>query len=219
MKQRTEQKEDYLKEIFKNDGVRNFVTNKVLSTNLNVSAASVSEMINKLKKDGYVEYVSYKGVRLNEAGIKVTSKIIRNHRIFETFLYDKLGYSLSEVHGLSEQIEHIKDDEFFTRLYSFLGRPKRCPHGGIISTDILKSEDYIIPISQYPVATELAIKRFEDNYELLSYVEKVGLKINDTVTITDKSEQPQQLSINFSNKIYDLPSNFSAGIYGIPTGN
>lgn len=215
MKKRTDQKEDYLKEIFINNGVRNFVSNKVLAQKLNVSAASVSEMINKLKNDGYVEYVSYKGVKLNDAGIEVTSKIIYNHRVFETFLYEKLGYSIYEVHTLAEELEHIKDEDFFNRLYEFLDHPKHCPHGGVISSDILKSEDYVIPISHYPVGTEIVIKRFEDNYNLLLHIEKIGLKINDIIAIVENVEKHKGVTIRNKKQKIELPFDFAEKIFGI----
>lgn len=215
MKQRTEQKEDYLKEIFKNNGVRHFVPNKVLAEKLNVSAASVSEMINKLKKDGYVEYVSYKGVKLNENGMRVTSKIIYNHRIFESFLYQKLGYSLYEVHALSEEMEHIKDDTFFARLYQFLGEPKYCPHGGIISSDILKTEDYVIPITQYPENTLVTIKRFADNYKLLLAIEKIGLQLNEQILLLKKSHATNELLFSIDTHHYTFPIDLAEEIYGV----
>lgn len=218
MKKRTDQKEDYLKAIFNNDGVRNYVSNKTLAQKLQVSAASVSEMVSKLQKEGYVEYVSYKGVKLNETGIQVTSKLIYNHRIFECFLYQKLNYSLYEVHELAEEIEHLKDDEFFSRLYQFLNRPNHCPHGGVISENLLKSEDFVIPIIQYPEHTEIIIKRFEDNYQLLFEIEKLGLKINDHLQIIDKSIHENQIKIQANQKELKIPIEFAEEIYGISIG-
>ncbi len=51
----TEEKEDYLKAILTNNGDKNFVTNKILSQFLNIKPPSVSEMVGRLEKAGYVE--------------------------------------------------------------------------------------------------------------------------------------------------------------------
>ena len=51
----TEEKEDYLKAILTNNGDKNFVTNKILSHFLNIKPPSVSEMVGRLEKAGYVE--------------------------------------------------------------------------------------------------------------------------------------------------------------------
>ncbi len=65
----TEEKEDYLKAILTNNGDKNFVTNKILSQFLNIKPPSVSEMVGRLEKAGYVETKPYKGVRLTEDGL------------------------------------------------------------------------------------------------------------------------------------------------------
>ncbi|MFA1037433.1 metal-dependent transcriptional regulator, partial [Staphylococcus aureus] len=68
----TEEKEDYLKAILTNNGDKNFVTNKILSKFLNIKLPSVSEMVGRLEKAGYVETKQYKGVRLTEDGLTHT---------------------------------------------------------------------------------------------------------------------------------------------------
>ena len=68
----TEEKEDYLKAILTNDGDVSFVSNKKLSQFLNIKPPSVSEMVGRLEKEGYVETKHYKGARLTEEGLKQT---------------------------------------------------------------------------------------------------------------------------------------------------
>ena len=62
----TEEKEDYLKAILTHDGDRSFVSNKTLSQYLNIKPPSVSEMVSRLEKSGYVTTKPYKGVQLSE---------------------------------------------------------------------------------------------------------------------------------------------------------
>ena len=51
----TEEKEDYLKAILTNGGDSAFVSNKILSQYLDIKPPSVSEMVSRLEKAGFVE--------------------------------------------------------------------------------------------------------------------------------------------------------------------
>lgn len=180
---RSSNKEDYLKAIYENDGIDTFVSNKALSTHLKVSPASVSEMVEKLQKDGLIEYKPYTGAKLTEDGLKQTIMIIRNHRIIETFLFDKLGYSLPDLHHLSEELEHVKDSVFFERLYHFLNQPENCPHGGIIPTETHFREPATIPLTDFEEGQDVVIKRVMDDVSILTFLDSINLSIGDTIHI------------------------------------
>lgn len=188
MKKSSSNKEDYLKAIYENNGVDIFVSNKTLSNHLSVSPASVTEMVEKLQKDGLIEYKPYTGVKLTKAGIDQTVLIIRNHRIIETFLYKKLGYSLHELHHLSEELEHIKDAMFFSRLYTFLDEPTNCPHGGIIPTTDNYREPASKPLSEFSIGDTAEICRVMDDTSVLNYLHSINLNLGDTIHITDIDE-------------------------------
>ncbi|MGX7013470.1 metal-dependent transcriptional regulator [Vagococcus silagei] len=185
MKNSSSNKEDYLKAIYENNGIDQFVSNKTLSHHLGVSPASVTEMVEKLKNDALLEYKPYTGVKLTEAGLHITIKIIRNHRIIETFLYDKLGYSLHDLHHLSEELEHVKDAVFFDRLYQYLGSPDTCPHGGIIPTKENYHETAVTPLSEYQVGASPTIDRVMDDSSVLNYMASIQLSVGDTIHIKE----------------------------------
>ena len=97
--------ENYLKAILS----INLETNSVVSTNeianiLETSAASVTEMMKKLQDKNLVIYEKYKGVILSKKGEKNALEIIRKHRLWETFLVNKLDFSWSEVHDVAEEL-------------------------------------------------------------------------------------------------------------------
>ena len=81
----TEEKEDYLKAILTNGGDSAFVSNKILSQYLDIKPPSVSEMVNRLEKAGFVETKHYKGVKLSKEGLSHTLDIIKRHRLLEQF--------------------------------------------------------------------------------------------------------------------------------------
>ncbi len=125
----TPNKEDYIKTIYKLGGKDEFVTNKAINQMLDLSAASTTEMLNKLVNDGTVEYIRYKGAKLTQKGIKVAERLIRSHKIWEVFLVNSLGFSGESVHDQAEILEHASSVEMTERLAEFLGNPTHCPHG------------------------------------------------------------------------------------------
>ena len=125
----TPNKEDYIKAIYKLGGKDEFVSNKAINQMLNLSAASTTEMLNKLVNDGTVEYIRYTGAKLTKKGIKVAERLIRSHKIWEVFLVNSLGFSGESVHEQAEVLEHSSSVEMTGRLAEFLGNPTHCPHG------------------------------------------------------------------------------------------
>ena len=122
--------ENYLKAIW----AISLNTNDRASTNaiadeISTSAASVSDMLKKLQEKGLIKYEKYKGVELSEKGNMIATSIIRQHRLWETFLVNKLAFGWGEVHDVAEQLEHIKSEELIDRLDAFLDYPKLDPHG------------------------------------------------------------------------------------------
>ncbi|AQP54474.1 hypothetical protein CBF34_11065 [Vagococcus penaei] len=206
MKKSSSNKEDYLKAIYENNGIDEFVSNKTLSQHLNVSPASVTEMVEKLQSDGLLEYKPYTGVKLTLNGLNQTITIIRNHRIIETFLYDKLGYSLHDLHHLSEELEHVKDPIFFDRLFTYLSKPKTCPHGGIIPTHDNYREPSLIPISDFKPGDSLIIGRVMDDTSVLNYMSSINLTVGDTIHIVDIDHFNELIvfTINQSDKTFHI---------------
>ena len=122
--------ENYLKAIFKlSMGSNKEVSTNAIAEQLDTKASSVTDMIKKLSDKKLVKYVKYKGVSLNEKGEEIAVSIIRNHRLWEVFLVEKLDFKWDEVHEFAEELEHIKSDKLTERLDTFLGFPKYDPHG------------------------------------------------------------------------------------------
>lgn len=130
----TPNKEDYIKAIYKLGGNHELVSNKSITNMLQISAASTTEMLNKLVAEEYVTYERYKGARLTEKGIMFAERLIRTHKIWEVFLVKSLGFSPEEVHAQAEVLEHASSPELIERLVEFLDDLTHCPHGEIIPT-------------------------------------------------------------------------------------
>ena len=119
---------DYVKAIWEVAG-SGVASTKEVAERLSIAPPSVTNMFVRLREMGYVEYERYRGVSLTERGREEALRLVRRHRLIETFLLEHLGYSWGEVHEEAERLEHAVSDEFTDRLSEFLGHPDQDPHG------------------------------------------------------------------------------------------
>jgi DtxR family Mn-dependent transcriptional regulator len=131
LKPLSKHEEDYLKAIFQLQEKENSgpTESKDLASLLNVSAASVSGMLKKIREKGLVEHSKYGKVSLSNKGQIVAVNLIRKHRLWETFLHEHMNFSWDEVHDVAEQLEHIRSIKLIREMDKFLGFPKHDPHG------------------------------------------------------------------------------------------
>jgi len=122
-------KENYLKTIYHLQNAQGTVTTNELAEALQTSAASVTDMLKKLKEQKLLLYERYKGFKLNNEGKKVALQIIRKHRLWEFFLVEKLLFGWDEVHEMAEELEHISSKKLVDRLDAYLNFPQIDPHG------------------------------------------------------------------------------------------
>ncbi|MDO5088465.1 MAG: metal-dependent transcriptional regulator [Leptotrichiaceae bacterium] len=177
--------EDYLKGIYTLKKKKQY-SNKNLAEYLNISPASVSEMIKKLVNDGYL-VISGKTVKMTEKGNGFAMNIIRKHRVWEVFLFEKLGYSKDEVHTEAEILEHVTSERLLKKLEKFLFYPKECPHGSPIFYGIKKfDEENVIKLSEAEEDDEVIILSVEDNIELYDYLKELNIGIKETYTVQRK---------------------------------
>src|ERR687890_1225904 len=138
---------DYIKAIWDLGGVGSAST-KDVAARLLVSPASVSNMFVRLQEMGLAEYERYQGASLTERGRVEALRLVRRHRLIETFLLEHLGYDWQEVHEEAERLEHAVSDGFTERLAELLGHPDRDPHG----TPIPAADGSLPPDHSRPLA-------------------------------------------------------------------
>ncbi|GBD80456.1 putative DtxR family transcriptional regulator [Tetragenococcus halophilus subsp. halophilus] len=201
MKKMTPIREDYLKLILELGDDQSKINNKQIVSGLDVSAASVSEMINKLVKENLVEHTPYQGVQLTDKGLEKASSLVRRHRLWEVFLVEHLKYSWNEVHDDAEVLEHVTSETLAHHLNEYLEHPKHCPHGGMIPKENqLVHEKKREKLTDYPVGTKVRIARVLDERELLDYLVDINVSINEEYTITDVAAYEGPITIKMQAK-------------------
>ena len=136
---------------------------KDVAVRLSVSSASVSNMFARLQEMGLVSYERYRGATLTEKGRKEALRLVRRHRLIETFLLEHLGYDWQEVHEEAERLEHAVSDGFTERLAELLGHPDHDPHGDLIpSAEGTMEVDDSFTLSRASAGRRLRIAKVRD---------------------------------------------------------
>ncbi len=179
---------DYLKAVWEIAGLSGeAAATKDVAARLSVSPASVSNMFGRLQEMGLVDYERYQGAMLTDQGRAETLRLVRRHRLIETFLQEHLGYSWQEVHEEAETLEHVVSDAFTARLAEFLGHPDHDPHGDPIPTaeGVLEPDDSL-PLGQARAGQRVRIFKVSDeDSSVLDYFGERDLVPGRTLTVKE----------------------------------
>ena len=174
---------DYVKAIW---DLGEAASTKDVAARLLVSPASVSNMFARLQEMGLVEYERYRGASLTERGRIEALRLVRRHRLIETFLLEHLAYSWQDVHGEAERLEHTVSDEFTERLAEFLGHPAQDPHGAPIpAVDGTLEPDDSFPLGDARAGQRVRIYRVGDDDSMLEYLGERGLVPGRKLTVKE----------------------------------
>lgn len=180
---------------------------KVVKTNdiaykLNYSAASVTDMLQKLADKKLILYKKYYGVELTKKGRTIALNVVRKHRLWELFLTKILNFTWDKVHDIAEQLEHVQSKELIDSIDKYLNYPKYDPHGDPIpSADGEIEELKITMLTNAIVGQKYKLVYFNNHStSFLKYMQKVGLTLNQIFTIIDIEEFDNSVWIKNSAK-------------------
>lgn len=183
--------ENYIKAIHSlNQRGEEGASTKSIAELLDTQASSVTDMLRKLSEKGLVHYQKYKRPELTKKGEAEAMRIVRKHRLWETFLVDKLGFGWDEVHELAEELEHIRSPQLTDRLDQFLDHPRYDPHGDPIPDKEGRMErregKLLSGIEDGGNAQIVGVR--DSSAELLRYLDKMELKLGSRVTVIEYFE-------------------------------
>ena len=112
-------REDYLEIISELVGLKGYATTLDISRYMNVSPPSVTKMLQKLDKDGYLEYEKYHGINLTSKGNQVAETIRRKHSTLLE-IFEILGIKKDIANQDVEGMEHYLNPKTIKRLRKFL---------------------------------------------------------------------------------------------------
>ncbi len=134
--------EDYVKAIWSaTEWDAPAATVTALAQRFGTAPATVSITLKRLAGQGLVVHEPYRPIALTEAGRREAVRMVRRHRLLETFLVVQLGYRWDEVHDEAERLEHVVSDAFLDRIDDLMGHPAADPNGDPIP-DAAGNVDY-----------------------------------------------------------------------------
>ena len=111
--------EDYLEIISELVELKGYATTLDISRYMNVSAPSVTKMLQRLDEGGFLEYEKYHGINLTKKGTQVAEGIRQNHGILLEFL-EILGVGYDTANQDTEGIEHHLNPKTIKQLRKFI---------------------------------------------------------------------------------------------------
>jgi DtxR family Mn-dependent transcriptional regulator len=183
--------EDYLKVIYTITRASERASTNDIAQLMAVTPASATGMVQKLagEKPPLLLYEKHRGVSLTLEGEHLALEIIRHHRLLETFLQEKLGYTWDEVHDEADRLEHVISEELEDRIARVLGDPHYDPHG-----DPIPNREFTLPdqsntsLSELHIGNRATVVRIStDDPALLRYLSSIGLSLQSRITVTDVS--------------------------------
>jgi DtxR family Mn-dependent transcriptional regulator len=179
--------EDYLKVVWSaHEWSDEPVTTSWLADRLGVGASTVSETVKRLTEQGLLDHERYGDITLTAEGRSHALRMVRRHRVLETFLVAELGYGWDEVHVEAEVLEHAVSDDLVDRMHERLGRPARDPHGDPIPTadGVVEAPEAIV-LAELTTGHRATVARIWDaDPQLLRYLADLRLGLDAVVEVT-----------------------------------
>jgi len=213
------QTENYLKAIFNaREWTEEPVTVTVLAARLGLAPSSVSEAVRKLVERGLVSHAPYAPIALTAEGQRGALGMARKHRLIETFLVERLGYSWDEVHDEAEVLEHAVSDRFVDALAAHLGDPKRDPHGDPIPrADGSLPGPTLVPLAEVEPGRPCRVARVSDaDPDLLRFLERSGVVLDAAVTLVRVEAAAGTVELELAGSPLSLGERAASAIRVIP---
>ncbi len=116
--------ENYLRVIYEITERKGYAKSKNIATTLDISAPSVTQMIQKLAKTGYLNYEKHGAITLTEEGKKKASALKMRYQVFLK-LFELAGVSSQTAYIDACYLEHQLSEETVTKLMQFIDSIER----------------------------------------------------------------------------------------------
>ncbi len=195
------QREDILKLVYR-EGER--VTAQGVRDKLDLNARQWRRHVGQLRR---LDLFTGEALRLTDKGKALARRLVRAHRLWETYLADQIGLTTEQIHEDAERLEHLLTDELLDAVDAELGFPALDPHGSPIPAKPLV---YARTLAQLAPGTafRLAPRQFTD--EVTARLWEQGLVPGATFKVAARDEARIQISCPTGG--HHLPAELAARI-------
>ena len=183
---------------------------------LGVTASSVTGMLGKLKRMNLIRYKPYYGAQLTGVGRGEALRLVRRHRLLETFLIRDLGYTWDEVHEEAERMEHVMSVRFTERLAEHLGQPSHDPHG-----DPIPGDDGSVPATPSTAlcdvreGADFTVSRIlSQDADVLGYVTELGIGPGSVLHVEAREPLGDVMMVRFAGRRLSISRELGSLILG-----
>jgi DtxR family Mn-dependent transcriptional regulator len=183
-----EQIEDALKHIYDCEYNRVLCNLNSIAGHLNISTNKCSKIIEDLQERGLI-VLNQQNIELTTEGRYYALRIIRVHRLWETYLADQTSFNELEWHEEAEKREHTTTPEQADELAARTGNPLVDPHGDPIpSPDGKMPNPEGITIDEVEVGKYATITHLEDEpSDIYKQLIAMNLHIGQQVRLLESS--------------------------------
>lgn len=166
---------------------------------LAVSAPTVSDALQRLKRDGWVELGNDRSVTLTDSGERTATALVRRHRILERWLTDVLGFDWAAADVEADRISSAMSDAVVDQLDASMGSPSTCPHGNVVPGRIAPY-GALVALADLEPGTPATVRRISEVAEheapaLLSMLTEHSIKEGSEVKMTDAAPKLHEIAI------------------------
>lgn len=181
--------EEYLEAIHELSEEGNQVIQARLAERLGHSAPTVSEMVRRLRDEGYLE-LERRVITLTRQGQRRAESVVRKHRLAERLLTDVIGLEWHKAHIEAGRWEHVISDEVEALLVKLLDNPTTCPHGNPIPGTTAPAVTLVTLADSAPgahVRLARVTEQVETDMDSLTYLSTHGFVPGRFATIRSKA--------------------------------
>jgi DtxR family Mn-dependent transcriptional regulator len=189
--------EDALKHLYDCEYLDTLGSIQSLAGALELTTSRVAALITRLESLGLVR-TEEAGLRLTTEGRSYALRIIRIHRLWETYLADRTGFQEAEWHFQADRREHRTSAGQIRQMVRETGNPRFDPHGDPIPTEdgeVLSRRG--VPLSDLPPGSVVTVVHVEDEPEAIyAQLRAQNIRFNQRLTILDKSSERIHIEVD-----------------------
>ncbi len=173
------------------------LTSENLSQQLGFGEAVVQRQLERLRRKGLMEPHS---LSLTESGKQEARRLVRAHRLWETWLAEKLGLSPEQIHEHAEEYEHLLTDEILDEVDRTLGYPRTDPHGSEIPARPGAPEHNLLLATP---GQQVKLSEHQPYEKVASRLWELGLSASLPVTVLSRDNR--RLEVQQNGRVVEIP--------------
>jgi DtxR family Mn-dependent transcriptional regulator len=207
--------EEYLEQILELEEEGTVPMRARIAERLGLSAAAVSETVNRLVDNGYANLREDRSIQLTDEGRQLATTVVRRHRLAERLLLDVIGLEWEKVHREADRWEHVISADVEAKLVELLGDPTTCPHGNPIPGAAQPAPERPTTALADAAMGETHVERISEKLELsdesLQFVARARLIPGCDVTVLART--PEGIVVRTAEGEHTVPLDVAQQLY------